>query len=590
LSSTRTTDTPGRPPQAGRVLDGLDQRYQLAVGLRKMSNRVFPTHWSFMLGEIALYSFIVLLLSGVYLALFFDPSMQTVTYDGAYDGLRGASMSRAYESTLRLSFEVRGGLFVRQVHHWAALLFIAAMVVHMFRTFFTGAFRKPREANWVIGLVLLLIGSVAGFTGYSLPDDLLGTTGLRVASGLMLSIPVIGTWIHWALFGAEFPGTQIIPLLYVAHVVLLPAILLALIALHLGLVWHQRYTQFPGTSSAGGRALHRTENNVVGVRALPTFAARSGAFFAFTVGVLGIMGGMFQINPIWNYGPYNPVHVSAGTQPDWFFIYLDGMTRIFPPWEIQIGSYDIPPTFWAGPVFLPSLYLIAGAYPWIERRFTGDHAHHNLLQRPRDVPVRTALGAMAIAFYTVLALSGCNDQIAYFFRLSLNATIWAGRIGLLVLPPIAYYVTYRFCLGLQRSERAVLQHGIPTGIIRRLPQGEFVEIHQPLAGVDAHGRPIPLAYQGAPVPKRMNQLDADGRPTPGSLLTMDPAEQTTALQRARAEERAEEANSGAARNGHGTGTGSEHSTEQGEAPNGQTPDSRRPSPTEGPGSSGQQDE
>jgi ubiquinol-cytochrome c reductase cytochrome b subunit len=587
LSSTRTTDTPGRTSQSGRVLDGLDRRYRLAVGLRRMSNRIFPTHWSFMLGEIALYSFVVLLLSGVYLALFFDPSMQTVTYDGVFENMRGIEMSRVYESTLRLSFDVRGGLFVRQVHHWATLLFIAAMVVHMLRTFFTGAFRKPREANWVIGVLLLLIGSAAGFTGYSLPDDLLGTTGLRIASGLMLSIPVIGTWTHWALFGGEFPGTEIIPRLYVVHVLVLPAILLALIALHLGLVWHQKYTQFPGTTAAGGRAVRHTENTVVGVRALPTFATRSGAFFALTVGVLGIMGGLFQINPIWNYGPYNPVHVSAGTQPDWFFIYLDGMTRIFPPWDIQIGSYNIPATFWAGPVFLPTLYLIAAAYPWIERKFTGDRVSHNLLQRPRDVPVRTALGAMAIAFYTVLALSGCVDQIAYFFHVSLNAMIWAGRIGLLVLPPIAYSVTYRFCIGLQRSDRAVLQHGIATGIIRRLSHGEFVEIHQPLAGTDDHGHPIPLVYQGAPVPKRMNQLAAGGRPTPGSLLTVDPAEQSTALERARAAEAAAEA----ARNSYGTGD-AEHRlrSEQGKAPNGQTPESRRPSPTEGSGSNAQQDE
>jgi quinol---cytochrome-c reductase cytochrome b subunit len=582
-ATTPSTPSERAPNRLSRTFDQLDQRYQIAVGPRKMSNRVFPTHWSFMLGEIALYSFIVLLLSGVYLALFFDPSMRTVTYDGAFDALRGASMTRAYESTLRLSIEVRGGLFVRQVHHWASLVFIAAMVVHMLRTFFTGAFRKPREANWVVGILLLLIGSVAGFTGYSLPDDLLGTTGLRIASGYILSIPVIGTWTHWAVFGDEFPGTDIIPRLYVAHVVLLPAVLLALIALHLGLVWRQRYTQFPGTGTASGRTVRRTENNVVGVRALPAFAARSGALFALTVGALGIMGGMFQINPIWNYGPYNPVRVSAGTQPDWFFIYLDGMSRIFPPWDIQIGSYNIPPTFWAGPVFLPSLYLIAAAYPWIERRFTGDHAHHNLLQRPRDVPVRTALGAMAISFYAVLALSGCNDQIAYFFHVSLNATIWAGRIGLLLVPPIAYYVAYRLCIGLQRSDRAVLRDGIATGIIRRLPHGEFVEIHQPLAGTDGHGHPVPLAYQGAPVPKRMNQLGASGRPTPGSLLTLDPPEQTIALERARAEEEA-------TRDGRGTNETERDRTEQGEASNNQTPDSRRPSPTEEPGNSARQDD
>ena len=543
MSAITTPTGTGTNARVVNALDDIDERYHPAAGLRKQFNKVFPTHWSFMLGEIALYSFIVLLLSGTYLALFFDPSMVEVTYNGPFENLRGIHMSRAYESALELSFEVRGGLFVRQVHHWAALLFMAAMVVHMFRTFFTGAFRKPREANWVIGVLLLFLGFFEGFTGYSLPDDLLSGTGLRIASGFTLAVPVVGTWTHWALFGGEFPGTEIIPRLYIVHVLLIPGILLALIALHVGLVWYQKHTQFPGPG--------RTEGNVVGVRILPAFAAKGGAFFAVTVGVLGIMSGIFQINPIWNFGPYNPAHISAGSQPDWYVLFTEGMLRIFPPWDIHIGDYNIPPAFWASPAFLPVLYVVAGIYPWVERRFTGDNARHNLLQRPRDVPVRTSLGVMAISFYTVLVLSGSNDLIAYFFDVSLNATTWAGRIGVLVVPPIAYYVTYRICIGLQRSDRAVLEHGIETGIIRRLPHGEFIEIHQPLAGVDGHGHPIPLAYQGAPVPKRMNQLGMGGSPVPGSLLTPDPGEETAALDRARAEEAAAEA----ARNGHRVGAG-----------------------------------
>ncbi|GAA3112484.1 cytochrome bc complex cytochrome b subunit [Pseudonocardia yunnanensis] len=537
--SATTPETPssGVPAQLSRKFDRVDERYRVAAGLRTVANRVFPTHWSFLLGEIALYSFLVLLLSGVYLALFFDPSMQAVTYTGRYDNLRGVTMSKAYESTLRLSFDVRGGLFIRQIHHWASHLFIAAMIAHLLRTLFTGAFRRPREANWVIGILLLLVGSFAGFTGYSLPDDLLGTTGLRIASALTLSIPVIGTWTHWALFGGEFPGTEIIPRLYLIHVMLLPAVLLALTALHLGLLWRQRSAQFPGTTtrtSAGKRrAVQHTENTTVGVRVFPTYAARTVAFGMLTTGVLAIMAAIFQINPIWNYGPYNPVHVSAGATPDWFFLYLDGMTRIFPPWNITIAGYTIPPTFWAGPAFLPLFYLIAAAYPWLERTLTKDNAHHNLLQRPRDTPVRTALGAMAVSFYAVLTLSGSNDQIAFFFNISLNATIWAGRIGLLVLPPIAYYLTYRICLGLQRDDRAVLRHGIATGIIRRLPHGEFIEIHQPLVGSNGNGKPVALTYQGSPVPKRMNQLDVGGRPPSGSLVTPDPIEETIALERAR---------------------------------------------------------
>jgi ubiquinol-cytochrome c reductase cytochrome b subunit len=526
--TTPTTSSNALKAKAANALDELDQRYHPAAGMRKQFNKVFPTHWSFMLGEIALYSFIILLLSGTYLGLFFDPSMQEVTYNGVFDNLRGLSMSRAYESSLQISFDVRGGLFVRQIHHWAALLFVASMVVHMFRTYFTGAFRKPRETNWIIGILLILMGFMEGFTGYSLPDDLLSGTGLRIMSGFVMSIPVMGTWVNYLIFGSEFPGTELIPRLYIVHVLLLPGILLALIAVHVGLVWYQKHTQFPGPG--------RTENNVVGVRILPAFAAKGGAFFAVTVGVIAIMAGIFQINPVWNFGPYNPAHISAGSQPDWYVLFTEGMLRIFPPWEINIAhTYLIPPAFWASPLFLPLIHGVAGAYPMIERKFTKDNAMHNLLQRPRDVPVRTSLGVMAITFYAWLVLLGSNDIIADKFNISLNATTWAGRIGILLLPPLAYWVTYRLCLGLQRSDRAVLEHGIETGIIKRLPHGEFIEVHQPLAGLDSHGHAIPLAYQGASVPKRMNQLGSSGHPVAGSLLRPDPPEETVALERARAE-------------------------------------------------------
>jgi ubiquinol-cytochrome c reductase cytochrome b subunit len=530
--TTPTTSSSGFKVKVAGGLDELDQRLHPASGLRKQFNKVFPTHWSFMLGEVALYSFIVLLASGTYLALFFDPSMQEVTYRGVFDNLRGLQMSRAFQSTLEISFDVRGGLFVRQLHHWAALLFLAAMLAHMLRTFFTGAFRKPRETNWVIGIVLVLLGMFEGFSGYSLPDDLLSGTGLRIGSGITLSVPVVGTWTHWALFGGEFPGTQIIPRLYIIHVLLLPGLLLALIGLHVGLVWYQKHTQFPGVG--------RTENNVVGVRILPAFAAKGGAYFAVIVGVIAVLAGAFQINPIWNFGPYNPAHISAGSQPDWYMGFTDGMPRLFPPWDIHLAGYNIPPVFWATALFIPLVFGLAAAYPAIERRFTGDNASHNLLQRPRDVPVRTSFGAAAIAFYLWLLLASGNDIIANKFSISLNALTWAGRIGLLLLPPLTYWATYRFCVGLQRSDRAVLEHGVETGVIKRLPHGEFVEIHQPLAGSDTHGHPRPLAYQGAPVPKRMNQLGTAGHPVPGTLTRPDPPEQSTSLATARA----------AARNGH----------------------------------------
>ncbi|MFC7448373.1 cytochrome b [Rhodococcus daqingensis] len=507
---------------AAKAAESMDSRYHLAAGVRRQINKVFPTHWSFLLGEIALYSFIVLLISGVYLTLFFDPSMAEVIYNGEYQPLRGVEMSRAYETALNISFEVRGGLFVRQIHHWAALMFAAAITVHLLRIFFTGAFRRPREANWVIGSLLLILAIFEGFFGYSLPDDLLSGTGLRAAlSGITLSIPVVGTWMQWLIFDGDFPGQLIIPRLYVAHVLLLPGIILALIGAHLALVWYQKHTQFPGPG--------RTEQNVVGVRILPVFAVKSGGFFSVVFGVLALMGGLLQINPIWNLGPYNASQVSAGVQPDIYLMWTDGMARLWPAWEVYLWStYTIPPAF-ATAIIMGLVFTVLIAYPWIEKIFTKDDAHHNLLQRPRDVPVRTSLGAMAIAFYTVQTLSGMNDIIAYKLNISLNATTWIGRIGLILLPPLAYFVTYRFCLGLQRSDRQVLEHGVETGVIKRLPHGEYVEAHQPLGPVDDHGHPIPLEYQGAAIPKKMNKLGLAGKPGSGSLLIADPADQSDAL-------------------------------------------------------------
>ncbi|MGW4774619.1 cytochrome bc1 complex cytochrome b subunit [Nocardia sp. NPDC004278] len=495
--------------------DAADERYRAAAFVKRSINKVFPTHWSFLLGEIALYSFIILLLSGVYLTLFFEPSMTEVVYDGAYQPLRGVQMSAAYRSTLDISFDVRGGLFVRQVHHWSALLFTASMIIHMFRIFFTGAFRRPREGTWVIGVTLLMLAMFEGFFGYSLPDDLLSGTGLRAAfSGITMSIPVIGTWLHWLMFGGDFPGTIIIPRLYITHVLLFPGIMLALIAAHIGLVWYQKHTQFPGPA--------RTERNVVGARIVPVFSLDQGAFFMFTLGTVALMGGVLQINPIWNLGPYNPSQVSAGSQPDFYMMWTDGLVRLMPPWEIYIGGYTVPAVFWVA-VIMGLVFAVLYAYPWIEKRLSGDTAHHNLLQRPRDVPVRTGIGAMAIAFYLVLTLACVNDIIALKFNISLNTTTWIFRIGLLTAPPIAYYLAYRFCIGLQRSDRAVLEHGIETGVIKRLPHGEYIEVHQSLGPVDEHGHPVPLPYQGAAIPKKMNKLGSAGKPGTGSFLRPDPA-------------------------------------------------------------------
>ena len=489
------------------VSRGVDERYRVATPLRSLLNKVFPDHWSFLLGEIALFSFIILLLTGTFLTLFFDPSMKEVTYQGPYRALYGAQMSAAYDSSLRLSFEVRGGLFMRQMHHWAALLFMAAIVVHMARTFFTGAFRKPREGNWAIGVTLFLLGFLAGFTGYSLPDDGLSGTGLRIASAIMLSIPVIGTWLSSSIFGGEFPGHLIIGRFYIAHVLLIPAALVALITVHVGLVFVQKHTQWPGPM--------RTNKNVVGERMFPRYALKQGGFFMSVFGVIALLAGLFQINPIWLFGPYRAAEVSSASQPDWYVMFMDGLVRLMPNWQITLPiyiggghGYSIPPLFWPAVVGLGALTTVPIFYPFIEARRTKDRSIHNLLQRPRDNPERVGVGAMAFTFFIIATLSGGNDVIADKFHISLNAMTWIGRIGLVIGPPLMYFIAVRICLGLQQHDREVLAHGVETGIIKRLPDGRFIEVHQPLGPVDDHGHPVELPYAGWVVPKKMNRLGA----------------------------------------------------------------------------------
>jgi len=488
----------------GATATEIDDRLQVATPLRRLFNKVFPDHWSFLLGEIALYSFIMLLLTGTFIALFFDPSMQEVRYNGSYVPLQGITMSRAYETTLNLSFDVRGGLIVRQMHHWSALLFMAAIIVHMLRVFFTGAFRKPRELNWIIGLSLFWLGFTEGFAGYSLPDDALSGTGLRIASAIMLSIPVVGSWVTTSLFSGEFPGHDILPRLYIVHVFLLPLIILGLITLHMALLVKQKHTQWPGPG--------KTNHNVVGIRMFPAFSVKAAGFTMVVFAMIALLGGLFTINPIWLFGPYNAAVVSSASQPDWYVMFLDGSTRLMPAWEFRgsffgYSHYTLPPLFWPTVVLPGILTVLPMLYPFLEARFTKDRRAHHLLQRPRDVPTRTALGAMAVAFYVVLLLSGGNDVIADKFNISLNAMTWLGRIGLLILPPLAYWVTHRVCLGLQQHDREVLAHGVETGIIKRLPDGRFMEVHQPLAEPDEHGH-VQLDYTGWVVPKKMNRVGA----------------------------------------------------------------------------------
>ena len=468
-----------RKKAVGSVANYMDERVGAAKWMKKTLTKVFPDHWSFMLGEIVMYSFVILLLTGTFLTFWYDPSMRIVEYEGSYEPLQGIEMSAAYASSLEISFDVRGGLLMRQIHHWAALLFLAAMVAHLLRVFFTGAFRKPRELNWIIGVGLLTLGIVEGFLGYSLPDDLLSGTGVRIAEAIMQAIPVVGSYISYFVFGGAFPGYIFIPRIYIVHVLLIPGIFLALITAHLMLVWYQKHTQYPGPG--------RTEKNVVGYPLLPVYAAKAGGFFFIVFGFTAFLGAVAQINPIWVYGPYTPAQIGAGSQPDWYMGWLDGLVRMAPPIETHAFGITISWNILIPGLIIPGiLFTLMALYPFIESWITGDKREHHLLDRPRNNPNRTAIGAMSLTFILVTLINGGNDLLATNFDLSINQIMWFTRIGVFVLPPIAFVVTKRICLALQRHDREMVLHGRETGRLVMLPHGEFIEVHEPLSPEKAY--------------------------------------------------------------------------------------------------------
>jgi ubiquinol-cytochrome c reductase cytochrome b subunit len=472
---------------------------------RRGIHRVFPTHWSQLLASVALTSLVVSVLSGAYLALYLDPSMGETRYHGAYAPLRGVPMTRAYASALDMIFEVRGGLFVWQLHQWGWSLFVASLLVGLAWAFFTGAFRRPRRTAWVAGVLLLAVGTFQGFTGVLLPDDGMSGTSLRMISGYLLSVPLIGTWLHGMLFGGEFPGTVVIGRLYFLHLVVLPAVIGLLVVWWAAVLRRVGPPQFPGHG--------RSERTIVGIRLWPGHALRATATALVTAAVLAGMAGLFEASPIWLHGPANAGNVSAGSTPPWYFGWVDGAVRLWPAWDIRLAGHTVPAPFWPSMVLLPASFAALAAYPWLERRVIRDDAPHHLLQRPRDVPRRTALGVAVITFYGCLQLAGGIDPISSAFHLSADSLFWTLRVGLFLLPPLAAVVTYRLCLGLQQHDRTVLEHGIETGIIRRLPDGGYREEHQPLGAAAEEGTPIPLRYAEAPVPKRVNQVMYAGAPS-----------------------------------------------------------------------------
>jgi ubiquinol-cytochrome c reductase cytochrome b subunit len=547
------SDTDFDVPKAVTGTGGwLDDRFGVARPFRTyLLRKVYPDHWTFLLGEIALYSFVILLLSGTFLSLFFVPSMSDVVYHGSYVKLNGIRMSEAYQSTLRISFDVRGGLLMRQIHHWAADLFMAALIIHMLRVFFTGAYRKPREVNWLIGIVLFTLGLLEGLFGYSLPDDQLSGAGLRIFEGVLQGIPIVGTYAAYFLFGGPFPGNDIVPRMYIIHVLLIPGLLLALITAHIFIMFWQKHTQMPAKGN--------TERNVIGQPSYPYFVAKTSAWFMFIFGALALLATFAQINPIWLYGPYSPVAISSASQPDFYMGILEGSLRIMPAWEWSFLGHTVSFSVLI-PAAVPFGLILTGAafWPFFEQWATGDKSWHNINDRPRNAPIRTATGLAAVTFYGVLWAEGANDVLADKLQIPLYTITWIARILVFVGPFLAFVITRRICIGLQRKDRDELLHGYESGIIRQLPNGEFIEVHKP---VNAERRAVLEAKKVPALMLPPGSEDANGVPAPDSRGMLGKAK--AVANRAFAETIAVEADGHG--NGHGDGHGPAAAAEEHEA-------------------------
>ncbi|MFR0357342.1 cytochrome bc1 complex cytochrome b subunit [Streptomyces sediminimaris] len=470
-------------------MTAVDRRVSLSEAGKKLLRKAFPDHWSFLLGEIALYSFVVLVLTGTFLTFYFHPSMEERPYNGSYEPLLGQMASEAYTSTLHITFDVRGGLLIRQMHHWAALVFVAAIGVHMLRIFFTGAFRRPREFNWVIGVTLFWLAILEGFCGYSLPDDLLSGTGLRTAEGIVLSIPIVGTYLVFFIFGGQYPGHEIIPRMYAAHILLIPGIMIALIAVHLGLVVYLKHTQWAGPK--------RTNQNVIGKPLYPQYTTKSIGFFFTLFGILSVMSALMQINPIWDFGPYRADQASIDAQPDWYMGFLEGSMRLMPHWESDFLGHTVVWDVFIPAVLLPlTLFGVLYLYPFFERWVSGGGKEYHLCDRPRNQPTRTGLGVAAITFYGVLLMAGGQDVLFRVFHVPFEVFTWGLRAGVIILPPLAFWLTKRLCLGLQAKDRTRLVQGRSTAEVRLSADGAYEVGREPLSKDEQ----IALAVRDTPLP------------------------------------------------------------------------------------------
>jgi ubiquinol-cytochrome c reductase cytochrome b subunit len=443
--------------RAARLIDAIDARLHLRGPARSVANKVFPTNWSFLLGEVAVFALVILVLTGTFLTFFYRPSVDPVLYTGSNPVFAGRELPAAFESIVRMSTDVNAGLLFRRLHRGASHLFIATVVLHMLRILFTGAFRRPREVNYFLGIVLLTLTFGAGFTGYSLPYDSLAGTGIRIAYSELLSLPLIGDRVAFWIFGGAFPTGDVIPRFFVLHVMVLPAAIIGAVTVHLLIVYVQKHTQFPRLGIDGHKL-------VLGKPLWPLQFAESASLFLWTGGVVAAAAVLIPWSDVTLLGPYVPGEVGNNAQPDWFMFWLEGMLRIFPPLEFGILDVVVISGPFVAGILLPGLiFTVLGAYPFIEKRVYRLEGEWHVLQNPLEIPLRAGVMLGFWSFLLILSAAATNDILSRMFGVPVEIVTWAFRSAVIVVPVV-------LGLGIAAySRRRLARHG------RTVPSSEVEE-------------------------------------------------------------------------------------------------------------------
>jgi len=424
----------------GRVYGWFDDR--LALGAAESTlGKAFPAEDSFLLGEVALICFVVLVLTGTFLGVFFEPSTSDVEYEGSVEEYQGEDMPASYVSVLNITYDVPFGMLIRRMHHWAAHLFVASIGLHMLRVFFSGAYRNPREPNWVVGSGLAVAAMFAAYTGYALPFDEFASTAVGIGYNVAVSIPIVGDTVGALVFGGEFPSTATIPRLYFLHVFVIPVIIAGLLAVHFAILIRQKHTEAPRDGDVPGREAvdEHDDTVVVGLPAFPNQAAVTGVVTFLTLATLSLLAGFLPVHNVAEYGPNDPASTPSLVMPDWFLMWGYGFLKLTPSWlSFDLLGVHVSSEF-VGGVVLPGLVIGAVVvWPFLDRVEEPTHFTTSPLERPWQ----TAVGVAGVVFVMIASIAGMDVIVAEELGTT-TADLRRPLTGLLLLGPlVAAGITY----------------------------------------------------------------------------------------------------------------------------------------------------